>query len=129
MDIKLRSRNNFRRSLLKHPTRDDIIYMAGIIDGEGSICFQKHPNARDNKVVDIGFANNSVELMEWAVDKFGYWYSEKHANKGTTAQYQWRVRRMRDVLQLCELLEPHLIIKKMKAQEVIKYLRKRLQFQ
>lgn len=125
--VKIRHRNNFKRPILNKPSHDDIVYLAGIIDGEGSICFEKSPFARDNTVVTVGYANNSIELMVWTVEKFGYWFDEKKSNIGTTAQYQWRVRRMRDVLQLLEWLEPYLIVKKEIALKAIPYLKRRLQ--
>jgi hypothetical protein len=132
MGVPIRSRYNMRRSILKNPTKDEIIYFAGILDGEGSIPRIKSDTCRGGVHPEIGVANNSLELMEWLSDKFGYGYTEKthYASNhlGKQRIFQWRVRRLKDVHRLLKLSYPYLIVKKERAREVIKYLEMQYSF-
>lgn len=126
--VKIRKRSNLRRSIISIPDRDALIYFAGILDGEGSIPNLRVVGSRDFKHVEVDIANNSLELMEWLVSCFGGKYEHKTMKHGTTAQWQWRVRRLKDVFNLLIAVEPFLIIKKKRAIEVINYLDNRLGF-
>jgi len=95
------------------PTGPDLGYVAGIIDGEGSIRFLKgRPN--------ITVYNTEEQLMRWLVFNIGgnYRVGDK---RGRLPVWEWNIGSVMNCYTLCVALLPHLIIKKENAEAVIKY--------
>ena len=98
-------------------------YLAGILDGEGSIDLYK--NRRRNKPdVEVCVWNTSRELMDWLEANFqGYVRKRTPASvKGKLPMYGWRVRRRQKVEQILQGVAPYLIIKKENAKKVLAHL-------
>lgn len=90
-------------------------YLAGMIDGEGSITYNVRPNIR------IHVTNTHRECLEHIRDVVGKGYVYKQRQNGKTI-YRYCLNRQQDVLTLLSFVVPALIIKKKKAREVIKSL-------
>lgn len=104
-------------------TETECAYIAGMIDADGSICKCKN---KEYFVLKVRIHNSDKELMDWlkniigggnvhylppAIDKQGY--------KHTKIRWTYDVSAKVDVMRLLEQIEPYLIIKKKKAQEVM----------
>ena len=90
-------------------------YIAGIIDGEGSIMLIRfHKNEYPSPCVSI--SSTDIELLEWIKDttKIGRIIYKKNYNKEKHLDsYTYRVI-YNDALKLLEKVEPYLVIKKKK---------------
>lgn len=103
-------------------TNEEKAYIAGIIDGEGSIMLIKfHNNQFPSPCVSI--SSTTIELLDWIKNKTGVgkivrkknYNIEKHKTSFTyTVKYD-------DAIELLKEIEPYLIlkIKKKKAQLII----------
>jgi hypothetical protein len=102
----------YRRPTLTLPDDPVILaYLAGLIDGEGSIMFlNKH------WCVKIGMTDEPV--IRWLADFGGLFSIEKRPPPRKTPYY-WSVHRRHDVLHLLRALLPYLRVKRAKAQQVL----------
>lgn len=97
------------------PTDERVLYyLAGIIDGEGSIGMVK------NRPV-VSIYNTDERLMRWVVEVFGGNYSRAD-ERGRVACFTWRISAARDVYALCSALADCLLIKAVRCRAVVKYL-------
>lgn len=99
---------------IKIPDINDLHYLAGMIDADGSIRFSK-----GRPFVAVYNSNN--ELMNWIINKVGGTISGKD-KRGREISYTWRVGATRNVYLLCVALMPILKVKKNDADIVIKHL-------
>lgn len=98
-----------------------LAYLAGIIDGEGSIMYvklgiDKRRNKRYYRVV-LRVANNDMTLIQWIMDNFpNKWYLEKriHRKGNTDSSYILNLHCQRAV-ELIEKVEPFLVSKILQA--------------
>jgi hypothetical protein len=87
-------------------------YIAGIIDGEGSVCLVKTAGYRTPSVI---VASNDLEILNFLSDLIGKNPRLKRKESGShKAQYQWEVRGKRAILLLKEI-EHFLLSPKKKA--------------
>ena len=116
-------RKNYRwSSALTLPTDPvDIGYLAGLVDGEGCIAIYTptYSNPHPRGVVIV--ANTDRDLMDWlgAMGGCVSWNKGKR-NKPCA---QWTITRAVDVLKLCELILPHLRVKRAACRRVIRHVR------
>lgn len=97
----------FLKSRLMLPSDPvEIGYLAGIIDGEG--CIHRNGNGWN---VDV--ANNNLALHAWLLSIGG-----SITDRGGKCLH-WRVLSSADVLDLLELVEPYLMVKREQAQRAI----------
>lgn len=104
-----------RESRIKIP--NDAIslgYLAGIIDGEGSIRFRK-----DRPFVAV--YNTSMDLMNWLIDHVGGGITGVD-RRGRELSYQWSISAAREVYLLCNSIDYLLIIKRNDAVDAITFL-------
>ena len=102
----------------------EISYLAGIIDGEGSIYIQSR---KRSDAIDyfprFQIANTDKKLMDWIHSKFGGNLFQKNRtrhNPKWRLQYEWfTTRKLMD--QLLELIIPYLICKKEHAQVMLEF--------
>jgi len=96
------------------PTGTNLSYLAGIVDGEGSIGFSKGRPY-------VAAYNSSLPLMRWikAQTGRGFNLSDK---RGRVNGYAWRVSATNDVRALCAALLPHLIIKRKNAETILAFI-------
>jgi hypothetical protein len=95
-----------------------------MIDGDGSICKCKNRNAF---VLKVRIHNSNKTLMEWLKKIIGTGNIsylppaiERNGYKHTLPRWTYEVGAKVDILYLLEQIEPYLIIKKEKAQTIIR---------
>jgi len=88
---------------IRIPFGSGLAYLAGIIDGEGSIRFN-----RGRPFVAI--YNTDERLMKWLVETVGGTYNAGD-RRGRKVCYTWRINAAADVVILCRYLRPLLIVK------------------
>ena len=106
-------------------TREEIGYIAGFMDGEGSILFCL--NRKMNPTIQ--FSNTNKEVIEWLLKKLtvgglSITVREKKNPKWKTL-YQIHIGGIKNVFDILVKIEPYLIIKREKAQRAIKELKER----
>ena len=102
----------------------DLAYLAGIIDGEGTIGLYRCKNKKTrtgyyySSTVQVSSCN--YILMEWLGKKFGYvgWSGKKRPERGKKVYYTFRFSR-KFCEELLPLLVEFLIIKKRQAKLLI----------
>lgn len=108
---KFRARVKFSYEI--HLTPTESAYLAGIIDGEGSIVFS------DNRY-HLSVGSTDKLLLDWIYDKVGGTVSLKTPGGYRRKPfYQWVRYEAYIVFQILSFIQPYLIIKKAKAQEAI----------
>ena len=105
-------------------TNEQIAYLAGIIDGEGTIYIQKIPKKNFfDYFPRVQIVNTNKELMYWIRDTFGGIVSSRdrsNENRNWRVQHTWyTTRQILDII--LPLLVPYLIIKKKHAEIMIEF--------
>lgn len=114
-DRNAKRQYEIRKLSIKIPTTTDLYYLAGIIDGEGSIKFKKGRPF-------IAVYNTNKLLMAWLIHTIGGTYRDAD-KRGRKVCYTWTISATRDVYALCIALWEALIIKQDDADEVINHLK------
>jgi len=94
---------------------EDRAYIAGVIDGEGSIMLTRfHKNQHPAPCISI--SSTSHELLLWIKHKTGLGKitSKKNYNPGIHKDSYTYVIKHNEAISLLELIEPYLIIKQKK---------------
>lgn len=110
--------------------REELIYLAGLFDGEGTIGINSRYSVKHLKnQSDMGYApyirigmNDEKSIRN--VAKFfgvGKYYPEK-SYKGYRAMHRWDCRNTKDTKNVLKMLEPHLRLKKPQAQLALKFM-------
>jgi hypothetical protein len=104
---------------------DDIIYMAGIIDGEGSICIEIQSPCKSRKVTyyspRLVVINTNVPLMNWINEKFGGTVRQRKHVENCKLCYKWNIFSFNAANLLKECL-PFMIVKKRHAEIIIEFM-------
>lgn len=111
----------------KDYTVAELAYLAGIIDGEGSVYignFSSNPKTGTKYYqTNIEVTNTDLQLMDWLLNTFGgrnYTYTAKQTpHNSRRTSYRWIATGER-VTHLCELLLPYVIVKKPQIEIMIK---------
>jgi len=90
-------------------------YLAGIIDGEGSIFRNGHHPQRPRWILDV--ANTDWSLIEWLLSLGGTCSEANRPPRRTV--YHWKVCSRADVEALLTAIEPLLRIKRGRARECL----------
>lgn len=111
-----------------------LAYLAGIVDGEGSLCIYRVNPAKYNRYKNpsyrsvLNISNTKKELFDWIEDNFGNLNkSKKHRRsifkKNSTHErwiYEWVVQGHR-LVDICTQLLPYLVLKKRQAELIIEF--------
>ena len=90
-------------------------YIAGIVDGEGSIGLWRH-HKNETHTPNVTIANNSLPLLQWIQSKAGgHIVSKKKRQAHHGDSYAWSVRQDRAIKFLNEI-KAYLILKKPQAE-------------
>ena len=109
-------KNNLSNGKVKIPKQEwKIAYLAGLIDGEGTVNLYKNKDAFEKWRPHFFITNNSEKLISWLKNTFGG-VVIKHGNG-----YRWGLWAVKDVLTITELIIPLLTIKKEDAEKVKTY--------
>ena len=97
----------------------EIGYMAGLLDGEGSVSIKKYTSPRGHNwyyAIEIQIYNNHRPVLEWIQLRFpGEVFSRKaRANKNQKPSFVWRAWGQ-NAAGILRFLKPHLVIKSQHA--------------
>lgn len=123
-----------RISFLEQPrklnlTETEKAYLAGLIDGEGSIHFAL--NTGETIIPKISISNSNTEVLEWCRNKIGRGYISTlspHSFEGSFHRqtHQFIIQAKPTILPVLEAIFPFLIIKKKQAKLVLEWCKSRL---
>ena len=112
---------------MKNYTVAQLAYLAGIIDGEGSIYignFSSNPKTgTKNYQTSMEVTNTDANLINWLMENFGgrrYMYTKAQLPKSSNLEVHRWIVAGNLLTELCHLLMPYLIIKKRQAEIMIK---------
>lgn len=106
--------------------KEKLIYLAGIIDGEG--CVKPHfAKKRNVYEARCEVSNTSKELIDWLYENFRGFNSPIKREGNRKPQYRWRLRN-REMKKIIPLIIPYLIIKKEEAEQSLKLIKKFYKF-
>ena len=89
-------------------------YIAGIIDGEGSICLTKH-HANEFRSPDISVTSTTYEILDYLKNKIGGIISSQKTKKETYKQsWVWHLK-TNSALELLEQIQDYLLVPQKKA--------------
>ncbi len=118
-----------RRSHVEVPSDPlALAYLAGIIDGEG--CLSRN-SRQETFTWQLTVTNTSSALQEWLRPIGGNFYYPKpvpstaRAGQMRKPRFEWKLTAAWDIFRLLTAVEPYLVIKQRKAQEVIDEISKR----
>jgi len=111
-----------------------LAYLAGIVDGEGSLCIYRVNPAKYNRYQNPNFrsvlniSNTRKELFDWIEEHFGNLnHSKKHRRsifkKNSVHErwiYEWVIQGHR-LVDICSQLLPYLVLKKRQAELIIEF--------
>lgn len=122
--IPVRRAGPILRMKLKLPKdKCALAYLAGIVDGEGSIFMGSSPNSVDGRNPTVSVRNTHLGLIEWLLQFGGRKHTEhpidSRTGKANKTSYHWIVAGPVDVRELLIAILPYLIIKKAKAWTVL----------
>lgn len=94
-------------------------YIAGIVDGEGSVGLWRH-HKNETHAPNVSVANNNLELLQWIQAKVGGTIvSKKKQLPHHNNSYAWSIKQDRAIRFLNEI-KKYLIIKKRQAELITK---------
>lgn len=105
--------------------KEKILYLAGIIDGEGCIGIELQAANKSCRKVDyyiprLQVINSSIVLIEWITNNFGGKYHMRKKETGRKYIYVWNVfgQHMEDILKA---VLPHLLVKIQATNIILEY--------
>jgi len=115
-------------------TETEKAYLAGIIDGEGSICITRKKQCSSHKYTTyqpyIEITNLNKDLIDYISSKIPYAF--KFTRPRTRINSRWRdaytvqVTGLTHIIELLEQIKPYLIVKRQHAEVMIEYCKSRL---
>jgi hypothetical protein len=127
--IRRRKGNIRLKTTVKVP--DDltkISYLAGIVDGEGTIAFAYSEKAADKKRPRLSVKNTDLELMQWISKYFGgKYYGNQPKNEGYKYVYRWSIDGVANIAFLLDAIRPYLIIKRKNCDNLLKYCNEKIE--
>ena len=109
-------------------TENDVAYLAGLIDGEGSIYYRRTKQKRNTRpgkpvhnvtVIRLEIAMTDKDTVKWCHDTFQCGsFGERKVKPGKKRQWRWRVCH-RQCLEICIGVWPHIKNKLHKIEQVI----------
>jgi len=126
-------KHGITRHRFKHPVmrnnipEKDLIYFAGLFDGEGSLVTQRRKRwKKETLEVRLSVYNTSKDIMSWLVSRFGggITISDPKGKQiaGYTSKknvYAWAKYPLLEVGKILKLILPYLVIKRDKVSMVI----------
>ena len=106
---------------------EDVAYLAGLVDGEGSITYKQYWDRkrkdRPRKYfcwrIQIEVVMTHKPTIQWCADNFGGKVYLK-PRKTHKMQYRWR-KGFRDALKIAKAIVPYSVTKKTELQNIIKH--------
>lgn len=99
-------------------TKEQIAYIAGVVDSDGCIHINKSPQKLGRSIdytTEITIVNTNEKLITWINNLVkGSIYNHKFKNVKHKDTFRWRISR-KVALKLLKQIEPYLVIKKEQA--------------
>lgn len=94
----------------------DIVYLAGMMDGDGSISIarRQYNERRSRHILTVAVTNCSRELMEWLEERWGGVIHPKPPTRNGRPIFQWAITSQK-AGELLEDIVEHLIVKRDQA--------------
>lgn len=106
----------------------ELAYMAGIVDGEGSICIVKHSGAKDTPRkhpiyrAHVSVSQCDIRLPNWIKERFGGYVSNLGVpKKGHKQAYSWQITGTKQCLPFLQAIRPYLLLKTRQADIAIDF--------
>ena len=101
--------------------KDDLIYLAGIVDGEGCVSVSYGTKAGHQRI-RLTISNTDRNLIDWLTSRIGGCVSTYHNNNrgNRKVAYHWQVYSDRAFKLLTELL-PYIKLKKRQAELCLQF--------
>jgi hypothetical protein len=104
------------------PSLQKLAYIAGMIDGDGSIDFIINKKRRREKVAPrIRVANTDTKLIRWLVKEIGGYVGGVTVVGKNKPCYEWLITGEQNIKSLLYAILPYLIIKKDNAEEILSF--------
>lgn len=107
-------------------------YIAGIIDGEGTITlYQVGANGRFQYNCVVSVANTDTRLLDFCLAKTGIGFVREASGNATrpahhSAQYIWYVSKRADIIGLLDAIDPYLLGKREESNAMREFCRRRI---
>ncbi len=103
-------------------TRDQIVYLAGIMDGEGTFHIGHHNKNSRSLTSRLYVVNTDVRLINWLHENFGglIYTRTSIKNPHWKKKFEWVVN-VSQIIPITEAILPFLIVKKEQAELMIKF--------
>ena len=100
-----------------------VAYLAGIIDGEGTIGFYQRSNGYGSAYY-VAVWNTDLELITWVHENFGgkFWTQLRNGPLGTKPLYRVIWNKRIHIIAVLEQVLPFLIVKKERANDMLGFL-------
>ena len=107
--------------------RDDVIYLAGLFDGEGCVTYKKYWDRkrkdRPRKYlcwrIQMEIVMTDKKTIQWCADKFGGKVYKK-PRKGHRMQYRWR-KGFKNANEVAKFIAPFSVTKQEKLLEIVNH--------
>ncbi|SRR6266566_5746980 len=107
-------------------TNEEIAYLAGLFDGEGSVNIFKQPKRKDMTVpayfIEISIGNTHKGVLQWVLEKFGgrLSHNAEQYTKRNHRTWRWRAS-SNDAYEVLVAMLPYLTVKKEQAKLAIEF--------
>ena len=109
-------RRRLKQDGIRQLSETEAAYLAGLIDGEGSIYIR--PGGR--RSIRVTVANTDIHVMDWLRGIGGSVIRNRlHGSLGRLVVYSWGVSSWRNSLAVLHAVAPFLIIKKQRALDAL----------
>jgi intein/homing endonuclease len=105
-------------------SHDDLLYLAGIFDGEGSFVLNRKKGRVYGFAPNVLITNTSKELMEWISKTLGVPYSKFNIGKrgkNWKKAYRISIQRILDIKAFLEQIVPYLKAKERQAKLLLEF--------
>jgi len=101
-----------------------LAYLAGIIDGEGTIDFIKNKTRRRREVAPrLKVVNTDFGLIKWLAELGGRFYRYERKDRRHKPSYEWFISGVQNIQPLLQAILPYLVIKRRNAERVLEFCR------
>lgn len=113
------------RSIKIPEDQTKIAYLAGLVDGEGSIFLKKNNSSSKGNQPFVAVFNTDIDMINWVKDNFG----GRIVKAGNGPLHGWKqeysicIRKNEDVILVLEAILPFLITKRKAALSVLAFAR------
>lgn len=110
----------------RHLMKEKWSYVAGILDGEGTICLYhiKNKEAWQHSGLQVGIYGTSLKLMRWLISNFGGKFNVRTKTKlSKKIQYVWNPSGRKNREKFLLGILPYLVIKTEQAKLALEFMR------